>query len=318
MKQSASTKDMLMRLKEEIRTAAVDVKAEAVLLMAIEKGIPVESFMINNIGTFRRDYGKDISDAVVTEDKNKREYLELHLNRDSIFDKLPEGLFFQPSLARGKNNSTAQMVTDHKENLKLEKEIRKFFLPYEHEFFLQKLQLEEQENLLLEGLQTGILNEYFKKFWNLPETIPSHLLTPVIILLPYAHKISADLNLMKEAFKEILREQVELVTGNYGRSTASVDMGLQLGDGILGIDSVLGKDFWDGDLYIEIIVGPLRRSTVTEFLPGGSKAALVDIFNSFFMQAGIDTKLTIIPNEGTDRFSLGTSQGSVLGVSTLL
>jgi hypothetical protein len=63
------------------------------------------------------------------------------------------------------------MAAEYKINNK-RAEIKKFFMPFENAFFRQRLQIEVEEKHLLEGLQSGILNEYFISSGDISATIP--------------------------------------------------------------------------------------------------------------------------------------------------
>ncbi len=181
-----------------------DAKAETQLCLPWKKGLSPDDFMVCCDHLFMREYQQGSDKAEIKEDARKASFLELHLSRSGIYDQLPEGFFFQHREQKQRTLAAADMAADHKENKRKEAEIRRFFLPFENDFFWQRLQLEQEEGRLLEGLQSGILNNYFVEFWNIPNSIPRKFITPLMLLLPYAHRIAGNLSLTAECLAQLL------------------------------------------------------------------------------------------------------------------
>lgn len=202
--------ELIELLQMEMRKAACDAKAEPQLVMALDKGLSFEDFMVSCDSLFYREYNKDIVFSEIKEDARKVSVLQLHLTRSGIYDHLPEGLFFQPGQTGSKHTSAAEMAVDHRLNKQKEKEIRRFFMPFENDLFWQRIQLETEETRLLEGLKSGILNDYFMKFWGLSASIPKQFIVPLILLLPYANKIAGDLSYTAQCLEQLLQETVQI------------------------------------------------------------------------------------------------------------
>lgn len=310
--------DLLEKVQQEINTSVSDIKAETQLLQAMDKGLRVEDFMVSCNNLFRRGYGRDVVNAEIMDSKH-HQYVQLALSRSGIYDHLPEGLFFQLPQHGDKVITVADMTTDYKENKRKEEEIRKFFLPYENDFFLQRMNLERQENELMNGVRSGMMTEYFNRFWNLPETIPQSFKSSLAILLPYASKITGNTKLTTTCLYHLLQEEVniEYKPSLYEEAESSVSIP-SLGEAQLGIDMVAGSSFWEGDHFVEIVIGPLLHSSVTDYLEGGERNVLMQTFNSFFMPAGADVILTIKPPVEKMHMVLENEEKSILGYTTIL
>ena len=280
-------------VQQELQNSMCDIKAEAQLLMASEKGLRPDDYLVSCSKRFIREYSKDVIFSELKEFAGNKTVLQVQLSRSGIYDQLPEGIFFHTPQRAGRNITVADMATDYKINKKKEEEIRRFFQPFENDFFLQRLSLEQQETLLLEGLQSGILNEYFIRFWNLPASIPKAFIAPFILLLPHASKIAGDFNLTAESLAQILKEEVNIKRANPCPTDASAIGAVALGEGQLGLDMVCGENFMEDTPDVEIEIGPLKYSHVTDYLEGGGRYALIEAFNRFFIPAGVDTLVTI-------------------------
>lgn len=310
--------ELIEKLQQEIRQSAFDIKAEPQVLQAMEKGLLLESFMVTADQLFRRSYSRDIVSAKI-DDRSNRDILLLYLSRSGLFDHLPEGLFFRQQDRSNRLITVADMTSDYKLNKQKEGEIRVFFTPVEHEFFLHNLKIEQEENDLLQGLQSGILNDYFNQFWDLPSSIPATFIPRLISLLPYAHRIAGNFELTEQCFTHILHEEVKLVQqGAVATDAALLSPAPTLGGAALGIDMVSGTEFTEGDPRIEITVGPLLHSAISDYLEGGERYTLMETLNQFFLPAGLDVSLMVqLPVEKMN-MSLIEGEGPVLGYSSVL
>lgn len=305
-------------LQKEMQQAAWDVKAEAQLLMAFDKKLWPEHFMVSCDNRFKREYSKDVVGAEIREDAAKQPLLHIHLSRSGIYDQLPEGLFFQSPHRDRRNFSVANMAMDHRENIKKEHEIRRFFQPFENDFFLQRIWLEKEETALLEGLQSGSLNDYFVQFWNLPRSIPKTFIAPCILLLPHAYKISGDLKLISQSLEQILHEKVEISKRRCSFEQADEIGAPVLGETQLGLDMVCGELFLEDTPLLEIQIGPLQTSEITDYLEGGNRFVLIETFSRFFVPAGAETLVTIKVQKEKQHMVIAKGEEPVLGYSSYL
>lgn len=283
--------ELIQSFQRDLQQITCDAKAEVLLQLALENGLRKDHFMVNCTKLFRREYSRDVVSAELKEDGAKQPLLQVMLSRGGMYDQLPEGLFFQ--LSPSKNKSIAELAAEYKYNKKKEAEVRRFFQPFENDFFLQRINIEEEETVLLEGLQSGMLNDYFIRFWDLPVTISKKLLAPLILLLPYASKIAGHWALTEQSLQLILQEPVTINKKQAGMEDASSTQPPALGEGIAGLDMVCGDHFWEDAPVIEIAIGPLQHSQISEYLVNGSRYALLQTFNRFFIPAGVDVLFTI-------------------------
>ena len=285
--------EIIPSFQKEVQDNVWDIKAELLLLMALGKGLSKDDVMICSDRFFKREFSNDLFEAVVKEDSKKQVLLELHLSRTGLYDHLPEGLFFQMPQRESGKMADNDWVLQYKKNKKKEEDIRRFFSPFESGFFHQRLQLEKEESKLLEGLRTGVLNDYFVRFWGLSPAIPKMFMVPLVLLLPHAHKIAGDLKLTAQCLGYILKEKVVLVQKNAVISSGESYNVPGLGLGKLGLNMICGDEFEEDFPTIEIKIGPLKNSKVKEYLEGGTRKLLIETFNRFFIPAGVDVIISV-------------------------
>lgn len=307
------------KIKQEIENSC-DAKLESQLLLALEAGLSANDFFISPNGLFYRPYSKDLLHAEITEDARKKNVLQLTLTRGGVYDQLPEGLFYQPAAERAYLRTATDMAEDHKRNKKNEQAIRRFFMPIENDFFWQRIQLEKEECGLLEGLQSGILNDYFTKFWDIDAAVPKSFIIQLILLLPYAHRITGNLENTAKCLQKLLNEEVHIGEKLSPRTNADAEQDFELGNLQLGVNSMCGNTFFEPYPVLECIIGPLQNSSVTDYTEGGGRQAFLKTFCRFFMPAEAEIITTIeLANEKKQMYLKHEAfEEPVLGYSSFL
>lgn len=308
----------ISQLQEEIQNNFSDIKAESMLAIAMETGLSKDDIIISLESLFSRAYKRDILFSTIEEDANKREFLQVHLSRDGLHDQLPDGLFYPPDTSKYRDTDASLMAADHIKNKQIERETRRFFMPFENAVFSQRIALEMEETHLLKGLDSGILNDYFMVFWGISPTIPSSLITPLIRLLPHAYKISGDPALMSQCLEKILGEQVKGSMMQTSLTEVTKEYFYALGKGTLGIDMVMGDFFREGSPCLEISIGPLRNSQIMDYLEGGDKIGFLNTFYGFFVPAEVEVSTKIEVSKENRHMTLYKEDGPILGYSSVM
>jgi predicted component of type VI protein secretion system len=112
-------------------------------------------------------------------------------------------------------------------------------------------------------------------------------------LLPYASTIAGDWSLTSQSLQLILQEPVTITRKQAVMEDASNTLPPVLGDCIVGLDMVCGDHFWEDAPIIELAIGPLQHSQITEYLVSGSRYGLLQTFTRFFIPAGVETSYAI-------------------------
>lgn len=311
-------REMMNLVRKELQQRSADVKAEVWLNQAMENGLPPTDFVITNDLFFEREFTRDISKTELVEADWLNHYLELHLSRPGLYDLLPEGLFFQPKMADMQRVlSVAEMAAQYRVNKTKEKEIRRFFKPFENEFFYQQLQLEKEEMRLLDGLQEGKLNRFFLRFWDLPETLDISLAISLLLLLPYAHQIAGNLAQMQQALSLLLQENVIIKMGN-PPPTPVGDLVEPLGMQALGDSMVCGSEFREDYPVLIYEIGPLKNTMVTSYLAGGENELLINTFNRFFAPLEADVTVQIEIDRTQATMEMSETVQPILGYTSVL
>jgi Type VI secretion, TssG len=284
-------------LVQEIAQTRADIRAEVLLACCIGRGyLSRADFFTHHDAGYRRRYTKDIDFTEVSEDGSFQNWLQVHLSRNGLYDILPEGLFFQPEEIGQAVKSVPEMVEEYRNNQQQEAEIRKFFAPIEHEFFLHRLYNEQFESQLLGGLQSGLLADYFISFWNLPAGITPKQAQTLILLLPYVHVVAGDLPLTAICLQHITGEAVQVRRRKPQRQQAYEQSNV-LGKFLLGNELVCGQSFAEDYPVIEFSIGPLKHSQEQQYIPGGNRYELLQVFYNYFLPVEAEVITTVLLNK---------------------
>lgn len=283
-----------------------DIRAEAVVAELLENGFSSEDFIVKPKGLFKRRYSRDIDHIGRLDLANFQEVLEVQLNRDGLYDSLPEGLFHKKT---GHELDKEQKFSEDSIELKKEEnEARQFFLPFENELFFQRVQLELEERSILSRFSEKIFNDIYPELWNLHHSINREYVYRMVLFLHLAHKISGNLSLTAKCLETIIDEQVEVERkSSPSDSTKTGDEqfnSLPLGAAKLGVNIVTGHQAGIRQFCVEFKIGPLKAIPPREFLQDAPMSRFLECFYNYFIPVEFDVFTNIIMDNRKQNFEL--------------
>ncbi|MCE5347249.1 MAG: type VI secretion system baseplate subunit TssG [Bacteroidales bacterium] len=304
-----------------INSYSSDIKAEVLIADLIQEGFLPSDFLIFFDSGFKRGYSKDILKAGKFPINNIQDTLAVYLSRDGLYDLLPEGLFHaspDSALSSGKG-----MASDSKKETKIEEETRKFFLPFENEFFYQRVQLELQERTILQKLNDNNLDDFFLDFWKIDRSLPKELIIKLSAMLPFAREIVGDFEMTANCLGAILEEDVTHKI-QYSKSYTETNRGhkdekCSLGKTSLGVNFIIGAHLPENCKLIRFSIGPLKNNRIDSFLEKGDIAHFIDCFCNYFIPMEMDVEFDVIMPKELQNFVLGSDKTtSIMGYSTVI
>lgn len=307
--------EQIDQFAEAVRKLRNDIRAEVVAADLFSEGLPADHLIAMHGGQHKRAYRRDIDDISCESYRSRQRYLVLRLNRDSIYDSLPQGLFHQQK-APADGGSLSSMLDDYRRGKEEEREARAFFTPFENEFFIQKTAIEALEIELLTCFAKNRFDSSFLEMLDIDPDLPGHLISKLISLLPYADQIAGNIPLAAQCLELILGEKVSYEKKPCIPAEASL---LHFDLPRLGIDFILGEEV-DPDLFfIEFSIGPVKKEDVPLYLEGGINRKFLKNFFGFFIAAELEVRTTIKTTEQEEQFSMGEEPGvALLGYTTTL
>jgi hypothetical protein len=305
-----------------INTYPADIKAEVLLADFLQDGFSESDFIVLLNSTFSRGYSKDIIGAERYVDNSSKDLLGIKLARDGLYDLLPEGLFhseWDEPMASAKG-----MASSSKKESQVEEETRKFFLPFENEFFYQRIQMELKERSILQKLNDNNLYDFFFDFWKIDRSLPQDLSIKLTSLLPFVKDIAGDFSMTAGCLAAILGEDVAY-TISYTSNVHAEDSGNQsddealLGNTILGINSVIGNLSPENCKVIRLTIGPLSKTGIDPYMENGDIAKFIDCFCDFFIPMEMVVEFEALLPGALQNFVLSSDQAQpVLGYSAVI
>jgi len=312
----------LEQLIQIINNYPSDIKAEVLMADLIENGFSQNDFLIYFDSLFKRGYSKDILKAGKVIINDMQESLAVYLARDGLYDLLPEGLFHaspDAAVTSGKG-----MASDSKKESKIEEETRKFFLPFENEFFYQRIQLELSERSILRKLNDNTLDDFFLNFWKIDRSLPGELIVRLCSMLPFVRGIVGDFLMTASCLGAILEEEVTYSV-QYSSETGHEpgfnlnDDGNSLGKASLGLNLITEGHSAESRKLMRFSIGPLKKTGIDPYLGTGDIARFIDCFCSFFLPVEMDYTFEVTVQKELQEFILDPEEAqSVLGYSTII
>jgi hypothetical protein len=311
----------LGQLVRSINSYPSDIKAEVLMADLIENGLTDSDFLIYFASLFKRGFSRDILNADQVMLNDTQETLAVYVARDGLYDLLPEGLFHaspESVVSSGKG-----MASDSRKDRKIEEETRRFFLPFENEFFYQRIQLELNERAILRKLSDSSLDEFFLEFWKLDRSLPEELIVRLSAMLPFVREIAGDFEMTSSCLGVLLDEDVthtiHYSSGPDPGSGNGSTSGARLGKAVLGADLITEGYHLESCKTIKFSIGPLKKTGIEPYLKNGEITRFISCFCSFFLPAEMDYEFVVTIPEEYQEFALaGRESGSALGYNTII
>jgi type VI secretion system protein ImpH len=293
-----------------------DLKLEFILGELMESGLDPDEVVINALGIFRRRYGKDIVAGEIREYRtNKRQYVNLDINRNGIYDLLPKGLFHQPQ-NRINNISPAQAIEEYKLQNQIEKDSRIFFLPFEQEFYRLLLLLEAEERKSIFDIQNVFRSRVFIDFWNIPDFFNERQTCNLLYLLPLASFIVGNNKLTKLCLESIMNDRFEIIESLPLNHSVPETGFADLNSVYLGVNFVIGENYREVASGLDVYIHPTTAEDIISYLEGGEKLKMLQFMFDFFLPFESDVTTHIVSGE---MFELSEeSSYSRLGINTTI
>ena len=268
--------------------------AEAIFASLEDAGHQRSHIKTTNKGGFKKGYSNDV-EAMVMETRNHKTSFELLLNRDGIYDKLPEGLFHQTK-GNSRVNSVQDAVEEHKQFREEEKYARSFFTPLEQALFHYKADAESAERATLYDIQNGKLNEAFYRFWNISPQLPQAQANRMLQLMPYSGMIKGYLSSTATALAYVLNREVSIALSEVNES-GSLDAAI-LSQQTLGVDTVTGNTTSIIAISWACSIAGIPGDELYKYAENNEIRAVIDRFTELFIPVDIDISFDFVPLSG--------------------
>lgn len=293
-----------------------DARAEIVAADLIEQGIDPSRVIFKPISLFKRRFSKDVSAVKLSENANGDQEFHIEISRDSIYDTMPEGLFHQPK-SKTAFKKKSDMVANVKTVRAEEDSARRFFQPMENELLHLRTAIERAERKVFFDLEHSETNDLLINFWNLGSYRQFSTLPLLVKLMPIMYRLSGHLEYIKICYELLLRVPVSIeIRHNYASMPTSLT-GWRLGGDVLSFETIISDRVTSELPTYEITLGPLNNQSISDYLPGGKMLPYLNLLNSYFLAAGYETTITLVPHDKDCSMDLAETTRH-LGINTVL
>ena len=265
-----------------------DIRAEVIVAMLLrEHQIRDDQLVVKNKGNHKRSFSHDIHKIGGSRTILDGHHFQVQLNRDGIYDMIPEAFFHQKKQGAASSSPVQLMTEEYKRQKAEEKEARNFFAPIENEIFLQRVEIERKEVEVLSKLNQYDLSIPFFGLNSLDSSMPEELCRKWIALLPYVSDITGNSEQIRQCAEFFLEEKVQLLSLPSKQNQAN-SLSSKVGDCVLGGDMLLGDCFNPCFKHVELLIGPISPSKAIQYTPNQTYARFIDLFIEVFTPMSVD------------------------------
>lgn len=264
-----------------------DFKVEVVIASLMEQGVEPELIQILREGIARRAVSKDIEKVYrkYNEDDFKQ-YLHIHVNRESIYDILPEGIFHKSTYKRNYKD----IQTD------VEKALDEIKIHREQEFFARRFfHVYEQviDDTLVDICRTEIrydqkshhreFTDLFVQYWPVLKLLEHRQAVAFMYVIPLLSKIRLNFDEIGESLSFILDIPVSIEKIKLPAKKVDSQFESHLGKVNLGVDLVLGNTFDDGINDLKLTIGYISSNRMRGFLETAPERIVLNMLLEIFL-----------------------------------
>lgn len=267
------------------------LRAEAFCAALLDNGGFFDDITVEHTGAFRRNYRNDINQV-----DQLNNGINLQLNRDGLYDKLPEGLFHQ-SLGSGRTSALQDMVSEHRRYREEEKAARRFFQPVEQEIFRYAVMAESEERALLFSTLNGEVSPAFFGFWDIPTDLPKAAAEMMIRLMPLQRRIKGKPDVTAHALALLLDRPVTIRVSHPSGQLAQEAAFRPGTDCLLGIDTITGNRFAEPAVCWTALIEEVSPPELIQFTPEEPFGRFLTRFAEIFIPLDVEWKTELVRSE---------------------
>lgn len=290
-----------------------DFKAVAQAADLIERDvIDAEQIEVIPIGSDKRAFSKDIEKTeVYFAEQREQERIRISVNREGLYDMLPEGLFHQPP--RGSSSMDEEgMIRDIRERRAEEKQARLFFSPFDAELNHTRMMTELYENMLDKKTTYTHLNRVFEHSWEEFSLLNKEQSIIWMHLIPEIQQKRNDIYFISKVLTALFNIEIEITDESTHIKPASIalEMQMQLGKSALGIDTIIGQNFMPDHQLLKLKIGPTNPQELISFMPEKKNRKIMDMALSYLIPIDTEVEIELLTASDFQQTTLSDHQES--------
>ena len=300
-------------LSADVKNFIADLRAEVVAAELIERGVKQDEITFNTKGIKRRPFSRDIFDVKLPNDDD--DHYKFLLNREGIYDSLPEAIFHQP-LNSKPLKSKEEILDEIKIQRQEEIEARKFFFPLENEFNQLRLLLEITERKSNDNFSGSSVIQLFYKLFGTVSYFNNAQIAVLLSLLPNIYDLKGELKILSKYYSLLLGDEIIISMKNEFRIQECAKHNDEF---ILGVSSLTSHTLTYSEQIISIKIVVKNSKRIALYLNDGVCLKILNFLNDYFMPFEFDIKIELMLNELNRQSILGNIEApSFLGANSYI
>jgi hypothetical protein len=296
----------------------LDLTAE--FLVSVSKTEANYDYYYSTVGNKKRSYRKDVNFFKISKGE-RTEKIEIEVNRQGIYDYLPEGLFHQPFSSKKGDDNNNQIIEEIKRQRENEKRARMFFLPIENEIFLHRLDLTKLENdLFLNNSESR--NKYIDliKHWRLSNIFSSSQIVEIIRFFPYLHLFRNKIKYIESCMTKMINYNVQITkVKNLPVKLNDDNLSWKLGEKDLGLETILSSEVNLYKTKYIVNIGEIIRNDYKKLLPHTENIKIINNLTNLFFSADSLQEINIFASKEENKLILSKEDNeSFLGFNSYI
>lgn len=257
--------------REFISNLPFDISVEALAGSVLENNddLSLEQVRVRPMGHINRAAAREVLDISGSEfDREGKEIIYIDINREGLFDSLPEMLFYSQETFEDEAEK-AQYIAKQRENA------HSFFLPFGEEFYKARIELELRERTALRELNARLLHIYGLNLNGISRESQKEILL-FAFALPFLKEIVGNMELTCSVLEAIVKKKVIVSSEPPRLHEISESLQSKVGNINLGDDLLLGGMFSDGIRCLEFSICDVSPAEIEKWIPGGAMRKLIE------------------------------------------
>jgi len=300
---------------------ATDYKAEVVAAALLDYNYKAENIYIRRLGISKRPKNKDIKNTRIEYFDFDQPKLIIETNREGMYDYMPEGVFHKPSLG-GLNRNKEDILETIRQQRKAEQDSRKFFIPFELEANYAEMAALYYDSCLDRKAANDELLEVLNDLWPILSKLDKQSAKIFIHMLPFFYSARGNKKWFERCMEAFLGCPVKVTDVHNKVAEMGIDSAshLLLGNNLLGIDTLLCGDHFDGYMNWKINIGPVPTEEVKKYIKGSSFNDLLQVIYEHCIPVSVTPIQNIITIKTDHSFTLPLAgyTETYLGYTTFL
>lgn len=279
--------------KDHFKYKKLNLKAEVILLELLENddSMKLENVILQPDGGFNHSSRREVDRVEEYTFDYQDSIFVFLLARRGLFDAIPEGLTHikRAGSSTSYEKKTDLIIQDIKRKKKEEKASRKFLAPFDQVLNSYRIKIESEERKVLGASRTGAKHSFYDILWDENHHFLSdHQKSSLFSILPLAHEISSEINLIALAFESILAMKV-IAKKKHTYCNFEADYYTRsFSEPILGESFILGDSVTISRPTYHFTLGPIRPDEAIHFLPNRKHSDTLKLLEEYFVPYDVE------------------------------